>query len=242
MSARTAATAVTAATLLTAACASTGTPAPAPETTTTTNNTPAPDPALDPADIESTVLAAAKAAHAVHVKGTDVENGTTAAVDLQLNADSGSGTLTTQGTTYSIILADRVTYLRFTAGVLKSQGIDPNGPRGRTLLNKWVPSTSKAVLADTFTPYQQILDYTTFVTGTFTVDQDQIVRTGTTSVNGTPVTGYRDTTQHTTALVSTASPHYPLRLTGDTGTDLVLSGWNRPVPVTAPAKADVYPG
>jgi hypothetical protein len=233
MSARSVAVVATAALLASAACGSSSgsTAAPATATTATTGNTAsAADDALDPGTIEATVLAAAESADAVHIKGADVENGDTATIDLQLNVDSGSGTLTNQGVTYPITLVNKVYYLQFTAGVLKAEGGDPNSARGRAMLNKWVPSTSKTVPASTFAPFEQILGYATFVTNTFTVDQDKITRTGTDTVNGTPVIVYHDNTQNESGYVSAASPHYMLRVTSSAGTDLRLSGRGRHLP------------
>ena len=235
MSARPVAVVATAAALL--ACAACGSSGGAPTTTAS-----AADASLDPAKIEATVLAAAKSANAVHVKGADVENGDTATIDLQLNADSAAGTVSDQGVTYPIMLADKVYYLRFTASVLKAQGIDPASATAKALLNKWVPSTSKSIPADTFDQFKNVLSYTAFISNTFTIDQDKIARTGTDTVNGTPVIVFHDSTQNTTGYVSAASPHYMLRVTAPGGTDMTLSGWNQPVPVNTPAKADVYAG
>ena len=246
MSARPVAVVATAAALLAcAACggssgsATAGAPATTAAPSTTTS---APDAALDPAKIEATVLAAAKSANAVHVKGADVENGDTATIDLQLNANSASGSVTDQGVTYPIMLVNNVYYLQFTASVLKAQGTDPTSATGKVLVNKWVPSTSKVVPANTFDQFKQILNYTAFITNTFTIDQDKITRTGTDSVSGTPVVVFHDSTQNTTGYVGAASPHYMLRVTAPGGTDMTLSGWNQPVPVTAPPKADLFTG
>src|SRR5205823_3170125 len=114
---------------------------------TTTSS--APDAALDPAKIEATVLAAAKSANAVHIKGAEAGNGGTATIDIQLNADSATGTVTDHGVTYPIRLVNKVYYIQFTASVLKAQGADPAGAAAKALLNKWVPSTSKAIPANT---------------------------------------------------------------------------------------------
>ena len=89
------------------------------------------------------------------------------------------------------------------------------------------------------------MDYTTFVDGAMKSSANQsttMVRAGTGEVDGTPALLYRDPSDNTTGYVATTAPHYLLRITAPGGTDLVFSGWNQPVTITAPPKSQVYTG
>lgn len=216
----------------------------APGTTVATTATSTTDPGLDPAKIEGTVKEAVLAASAVHVKGTMASKNQTIGLDLQLNSDSASGTITQGGVATPVMLVDKVYYVRFTADVLKAGGVSPTSAASAKLVNKWVPSTSSALNPGMLKELQTFLSYSGFIQQTFgTLDSDKIVTSGTDNINGVPVVVYKNLTHPETSDITAASPHYVLRVTstsGQTTGTLDLTGWNQPVAVTLAPKSEIY--
>jgi hypothetical protein len=213
-----------------------GTPAPA-----TTAALPAPAAVMDQ------VKSASKSASAVHVKGTVTDSGSTVSMDLQLNKDgSASGTLGESGTNIPIIAAKNVYYVQFTADLMKSNGMSATSAAGKLLLNKWVPSTSKMMSGSNMVSgVKPLLDYTTFISGM----ADQLVGTNAKAgqpdtVNGTSVQLYT-LSDGTKADVTTASPHYLVRLVPPASQgsgQLDFTNWNQPIAISAPPAAQIYSG
>lgn len=225
----------------TAACGGsiTGSGSPAP---VTTSAAPAPLRASD-------VVSAIKNASAVHVKGTMADSGSSIGLDLQINKDgTASGTMAIDGPSYPITYVNKVVYIQFTPDVIKASGIDASSSAGKLLMNKWVPSTSQILsqtnLASSVRP---LLDYTQFVTQiTKNVPTGPLKRGASDVVDGTPVTRYTFS-DGTPADIATASPHYLIRLLpgpkdGAGEGEMDFSGWNAPVPVTAPSSSEIFTG
>jgi hypothetical protein len=205
------------------------------------------DPALDPAKVESTVRDAVLAAHAVHAKGQLNDSGQIIAFDLQLNSDSASGTITQAGVTIPVMLVNNVYYARFTADVLSAGSVPPDSALGKQMLNKWVPSTSRALSPDLVKELKVFLSYQAFVQDTFgRADSTKYVVSGHDTVNGVPVVQYKDGSGSTSD-VAVAAPHYVMRTSspGNPTTDagsIDFTGWNQPVAITLPDAPDIYRG
>lgn len=221
-------------------------PAAAPASTTAAATTTTTDPGLDPTKVEQTVRDAVQAASAAHMKGTVAAKGQTVGLDLQLNSDTASGTITANGVTVPVVLVNKVYYVRFTADLLKAGGVPPTSPAAAKLLDKWVPSTSPALNPGVLNEVQSFLNYHEFMSHAFTVDAHKIVALGSDTIDGIQVLKYQDQTSSSTVYVTAASPHYPLRVVtgggqGPTGT-INFTGWDKPVAVTAPPKSETFGG
>lgn len=200
-----------------------------------------------PANLLATVRSAAESASAVHVKGSFTDSGSAVSVDMQLNKDgSASGTVGLGGSTFPLLVVDKVYYIQFTRNVMSTNGISPTSAAGRLLLNKWVPSNAKGMnLGDMVTSLKPATDYDTFVPMIF--DQfgssgDVPKETGTSTVNGVPV-GVYTFSDNSKVDVATAAPHYLVEVAeppSDGKGKLDFAGWDQPVKITAPPARDIF--
>lgn len=196
----------------------------------------------------SDVKTAMQSASAVHVKGTMTDSSSNISLDVQLNNNgTASGTIGMGGASYPIVLADKVVYIQFTADVVKSAGLDATSGPGKTLVNKWVPSTSPLMSgSDLGTSVAPLLDYNQFITQIVQHIPSGTMKRGKSDVvDGTPVTDYT-MSDGTPAAIATSTPHYLMQLKpspsdGGSG-ELDFTGWNQPVPVQAPSKSEIYSG
>ncbi|HEX4701581.1 MAG TPA: hypothetical protein VH352_05575, partial [Pseudonocardiaceae bacterium] len=202
---------------------------------------------LDPAAVLPAIKSATQSATAVHVKGTIVDHGNTTSLDVQLNRDgSASGTVAESGTSLTMIVVRKVVYLKFTAALMKANGVDPAGPAGALLLNKWVSSESK-VLSGTglVAGVKPLVDYTTFTTTLLNNLGTATAKAGKADVvDGVPVTAYA-LTDGTTVDIAAASPHYMIRLAppaSQASGTADFTGWNMPVAIAPPPAAELYSG
>jgi hypothetical protein len=230
-----------------AACASvvvTGTPMAVSGSVSASSASPTTTAALDGSKVLSAVKESAQNASAVHVKGSmkDGDSGKSIAMDLQLNKDSASGSITEQGTTIPLLLVNGVYYLQFTDGVLNMAGLSPSSPGSALLRNKWVPSTSKLGM-DMVEGFKELLNYDTFMKNVFGEIDQGTVPTGSDTIDGVAVLSFKDD-EGAAADVTAATPHYLVRLVGppaEPGT-IDFSGWNQPVRVSAPPQSALYSG
>jgi hypothetical protein len=212
-----------------------GTPPASSAPTTTT-------PALPADQVQSAVKTAALGASAVHVKGYDAG----VALDLQLNKDSASGTLTKQGATIPVRLVNGVYYVQCTDNFLKMAGLSPNSPAQRVLRNKWVSSTSKFG-ANMTGAFKDTFSYDGFMQKFFNQVPDKKGAwspTGSDTVDGVAVLGFKNNTDGWIVDVAAASPHYLIRGVGpaaNAGT-IDFTRWNQPVQITAPPTSEIYVG
>ncbi|HJP73365.1 MAG TPA: hypothetical protein VJ914_03805 [Pseudonocardiaceae bacterium] len=193
------------------------------------------------------VTSAIQSASAVHVKGTMSDSGTNVALDVQLNKDgTASGTVGIGGPNYPIVLANKVVYIQFTPDVLKSVGLSATSGPGKTIVNKWVPSTSKLMAnSDLASSVQPLLDYSQFTGSIVQSMPSGAMKPGKSdTVDGTPVQQYT-MSDGTPADIATSSPHYLIRLLPgptDGAGQLDFTNWNQPVAVTAPSASEIYTG
>jgi hypothetical protein len=230
---------------ITACGPSTSTGAAAPAGTNTNAGSgdamPAPD------KLVSTIKSAALAAKAVHIKGAFTDSGTAEALDVQLNKDgSASGTIAEGGTTIPVIVADKVYYVQFTKQLMSGNGIDPTSDAGKLLLDKWVPSTATMLKNSGMVDgLKQAVDFNSLVPSLFDqMNGDLPQDTGTDTVNGTPVHVYTSK-DGSKADIASSSPHYLMRLSEPASEgkgQLDFTGWDKPVRIAPPAKADIYSG
>lgn len=209
----------------------------------TTTAAPTTTTAITASDVKSAI----QSASAVHVKGTMSDSGTNVALDVQLNKDgTASGTIGIGGPNYPIVLVNKVVYIQFTPDVLKSVGLSATSGPGKTIENKWVPSTSKLMASSDLTSsVQPLLDYTQF-TGSISQSMPAgAMKPGKSdTVDGTPVVQYT-MSDGTPADIATSSPHYLMRLLPgptDGAGQLDFTNWNQPVTVTAPSASEIYTG
>ncbi|MFG2604486.1 hypothetical protein ACGFT2_13165 [Streptomyces sp. NPDC048514] len=184
--------------------------------------------------IQSRTRAAAEAAPAVRLSGTVATSGRTYRLDMRLKADGGSGSVTSQGSTFKLLRVGRQLYLKADAGFWnhadgsdgatgKLDGKYVKVPQGDPAYKKFSGFTDKAVL----------LDGLLTLHGTLATDghHDQ---SGTRTIR---ITG--DKGSGGTLDVSLEGEPYPLRLVraGDAGT-LAFSDWGKDFTVTAPAGSE----
>ncbi|MFL6077830.1 MAG: hypothetical protein ACJ73S_31085 [Mycobacteriales bacterium] len=202
-------------------------------------------PPLPPDQVTDAVKAAYQGARAVHVKGSvKDDDGSAINLDLQLNKDSGSGTIGGTEMVIPVLFVGGVYYFQFTDSVIKASGGSPSSAASRRLRGKWVPSTS-SLAADIPSDLKDMLNYDKFVGGLVDDDPSDVpTKPGeATTVNGVPALHYA-LPDDSTIDVATAAPHYLLRATGppsDPGT-MDFTGWDQPVPVTKPPASAIYSG
>ncbi|MFI1763956.1 hypothetical protein ACH41H_18160 [Streptomyces sp. NPDC020800] len=188
-----------------------------------------------PADqIQAKTRDAARTAPAVHLSGTVVTSGRTYTLDMQLKAEGGTGSVTSDGATFRLLRIGRQLYLKADAGFWnhadgsdgaagKLDGKYVKVPQGDPAYKKFSGFTDKDVL----------LDGLLTLHGKLAADghHDQ---SGTRTIR---ITG--DTGSGGTLDVSLEGKPYPLRLVrgGSAGT-LGFSEWGKDFTVTQPAKSD----
>ncbi|MFB9685057.1 hypothetical protein [Amycolatopsis plumensis] len=231
---------LTAGSLALAGCAGTpDTPAPVAAATTTSATPTAPAaPALDAAEVGSAISAAAKQASAVHVKGTMAQDGSAVNLDLQLNADSASGTVVKDGLEIPVVRVGDKYYFKFTDSLVKQAGVP--AAAAKQITGKWVSSAAKigAGIADAF---KMFLDYKSFTQGALGELEKTTFKPGEpTTVAGTPALSFPSS--EGTATVAAAEPHYLLRMSDPKTGAMEFSDWNKPATVSEPPAAEIYSG
>ncbi|WP_206784925.1 hypothetical protein [Amycolatopsis sp. MtRt-6] len=230
---------LTAGSLALVGCAGTETPAPAAAGTPTAapSSTPAP-PALDAAKVGTAVADAAKQATAVRVKGTMAQEGSTINLDLQLNADSASGTVVKDGLEIPVIRIGDKYFFKFTESLVKQAGVPASA--AKQITGKWVSSTAKIGqgIAEAF---KEFLDYKSFTQGTLGELATAKFKPGEPATHaGTPALTFSSTDG--TATVAAAEPHYLLRMADPKNGAMEFSDWNKPTTVSEPPAAEMYSG
>lgn len=198
---------------------------------------------LTSAQVVARYQAALAAIDAAHVKGTLIQGGQAATLDIQVNKDNTSeGSITTNATTIPFIgLSSSLGYIQYTAGLESAAKIDPASPVGKALLNKWASSntTLGAAYNQAIAPMASWSSITQ-LTGPTT---DTYAYQGTATVNGRQVVQYKDksaTAGVPDALVSfpVSGPMLPVQMSAGTSGGLSFV-WNQPTKVTAPPAADL---
>lgn len=189
------------------------------------------------------VKAAFQGASAVHIKGTLVNGSGSLTLDLQLNKDdTASGTISEGGPTIPLVAVHGKYYVQFTQALI-SESSDPTVQQlGPSLANKWV-SSDASFASGMVSGVQPLLTYDSFVTAMFAQDSEVPTLTGTDVVNNTPALTY-ESQDGSIVTIARADPHYLLRMTSPAAGSgqLDFTGWNQPVPVSAPPANQIYSG
>lgn len=190
-----------------------------------------------PADqIQSKTRAAAESAAALRLSGNVVASGRTYRLDMRLNSDGGSGSVTAEGTTFQLLRVGKKLYLKADAGFwtkADGKGDDPDAAADK-LDGKYVkvPSGDPAYKKFSgFTDKDVLLDGLLTLHGSLETDGHH-EQAGTRTIR---ITG--DKGDGGTLDVSLEGQPYPLRLAraGGAGT-LTFSAWGRDFPLTEPEK------
>lgn len=186
--------------------------------------------------IQSKTRAAAESAAALRLSGNVVASGRTYRLDMRLNSDGGSGSVTAEGTTFQLLRVGKKLYLKADAGFwtkADGKGDDPDAAADK-LDGKYVkvPSGDPAYKKFSgFTDKDVLLDGLLTLHGSLETDGHH-EQAGTRTIR---ITG--DKGDGGTLDVSLEGQPYPLRLAraGGAGT-LTFSAWGRDFPLTEPEK------
>ena len=189
-----------------------------------------------PADqIQSKTRAAAESADALRLSGNVVTSGRTYKLDMRLNSDGGSGSVTAEGTTFQLLRVGEELYLKADAGFwTQADGKGESDAAADKLDGKYVkvPSGDPAYKKFSgFTDKDVLLDGLLTLHGSLDTDGHH-EQAGTRTIR---ITG--DKGDGGTLDVSLEGQPYPLRLAraGGAGT-LTFSAWGRNFPLTEPKK------
>ncbi|MER6467602.1 hypothetical protein [Streptomyces collinus] len=189
---------------------------------------------LPAAQIQAKTRAAAKSASAVRLSGTVVSSGRTYKLDMRLKPDGGTGSVTSQGSTFGLLRIGSKLYLKADAGFWNhADGSD--GAAGK-LDGKYVkvPQGDPAYKKFSgFTDKDLLLDGLLTLHGELATDGHH-EQAGTSTIR---ITG--DAGSGGTLDVSLHGRPYPLRLerAGSAGT-LSFFDWGKDFAVTEPAKGE----
>lgn len=223
---------------------SSSTPTGAAQTTTAASPSPtaSPNTHLSSSQLNDDLGQAVKNATALKMKGSIEQDGQQISVDLQVNADSGGGTIGANGISIPIRLVDGVSYMQMTPDVIKGL-IEKSAPAKddqmleQLLTNKWISSSSSSG-KDMTQSFAQFLDLKKMTDNLVSGPSDTFTYIGTGTVDGQQVAKYKDVSSDSSTPESVMSiplygPTLPvLEDAGSKGT--VTMVWNKPVPVAAP--------
>jgi type 1 fimbria pilin len=193
--------------------------------------------------VESVVRSAFLGATAVHIKGSLSNSTGSLTMDLQLNKDdTASGTISEGGADIPLIAVGGKYYVKFTPQLISQSSNAAVGQVGPVLDNKWVSSDSP-LATDMVAGVKPLLTYDSFVSNMFGQASAAPTLTGTDVVNNTTVLVY-ESSDGSTVYIARSSPHFLERMTAPASGsgELDFTGWNQPVPVTAPPAAQIYTG
>ena len=198
--------------------------------------------------------AAANAASSVTVKGTMNEEGKDTSLDLVLGADSGEGTITTNGTAMNIKSVGGKNYFQVPgngwATLLGAAG-GPGEEAGKEVADlvgdKWLVLPANAASLDkdaglvglALSAIGMFIENDPFFKEFIFPAERTFTVSGTGDVNGTPVVFLKDTSDGAVMAIQTVGEPYPVQIkaegAGDSST-MTFSNWNAPVSVTAPTE------
>jgi len=194
---------------------------------------------LSAGQIQQRTRAAADAARSVRLSGNVVTKGRTYKLDMRLSSQGGTGSVTSQGTTFDLLRVDKQLYLKADAAFWSradgGKGGDPDSGAAAKLDGKYVkvpqddPSYQRL---RGFTDKEVLLGGLLTLHGTLEKDgYHEASGTRTIRITGSDGSGG-------TLDVSLEGTPYPLRLVraGDAGT-LTFSEWDENVSLTEPDKS-----
>src|SRR4051794_28958302 len=184
-------------------------------------------------EILEATKAAASTATSVHIRGAIVTEGKPITLDMQLlKGKGGKGTISQEGFTIQLVQTGGAVYINGSAAFYKHV----SGSAAAALLQgKWLKAPADsgelASLAE-LTDLGKLLD-------TALADHGTLSKGGTTTVQGQKAVALKDTSKGGTLYVAATGQPYPLQIT-KSGAErglVVLSHWNQPVTLQAPANA-----
>ena len=198
--------------------------------------------------------AAANAASSVTVKGTMNEEGKDTSLDLVLGADSGEGTITTNGTAMNIKSVGGKNYFQVPgngwATLLGAAG-GPGEEAGKEIAalvgDKWLVLPANAASLDkdaglvglALSAIGMFIEKDPFFKDFIFPAERTFTVSGTGDVNGTPVVLLKDTSDGAVMAIQTVGEPYPVQIKAEGASDsstMTFSNWNAPVSVTAPTE------
>jgi hypothetical protein len=230
--------------------AASGSSAPATSATTTaTSSAPAGGNAsgsnvgLSDSAIRAAFDAAVKGATAMHVTGTQAQQGQSISLDLGLNKDdSTEGTITLGTAKLPVKAVGGVVYAQMTPSFIQFIAAQQHVSAAplAALANKWITSQSASgkSLTDGFSEF---MNYSTIATNfAGSAAGDPAIAAGTTTLNGQTV-AYYTTKQGSKLYFAATGPAYLLREddSGSGGTGSITITWNQPAKVTPPPASDI---
>ena len=198
--------------------------------------------------------AAANAASSVTVKGTMNEEGKDTSLDLVLGADSGEGTITTNGTAMNIKSVGGKNYFQVPgngwATLLGAAG-GPGEEAGKEIAtlvgDKWLVLPANAASLDksgglvgvALSSIGMFIEKGPFFEDFIFSAEHKFTVSGTGDVNGTPVVFLKDTSDGAVMAIQTVGEPYPVQIKAEGASEsstMTFSNWNAPVSVTAPTE------
>ena len=198
--------------------------------------------------------AAANAASSVTVKGTMNEEGKDTSLDLVLGADSGEGTITTNGTAMNIKSVGGKNYFQVPGngwatllGAAGGAGEEAGKEVAALVGDKWLVLPANAASLDksggligvALSSIGMFIEKDPFFKDFIFPAERTFTVSGTGDVNGTPVVFLKDTSDGAVMAIQTVGEPYPVQIkaegAGDSST-MTFSNWNAPVSVTAPTE------
>ena len=185
--------------------------------------------------IQSKTRAAATSVATVRMAGTVVTSGRTYELDMRLNSDGGTGSVTSKGSTFQLVRVGKTLYLQADAGFWNHADGSDTAAAGK-LDGKYVkvPRSDPA-----YKKFSGFTDKDVLLSGLLTL-HGSLATAGHHEQSGTPtirITG--DKGSGGTLDVSLKGKPYPLRLErgGGAGT-LTFSDWGKAFSVAEPEKSD----
>lgn len=185
-----------------------------------------------PNEIVAASKAAAAVAKSAHVSGSIVSAGSPITLNLDLSSGGGRGQLALNGLGFELIQTGGTVYIKGSAAFYRRIG---GAAAAQLLQGKWLkaPTTAPEFASiSSLTDLHRLVDAVLASHGT-------LVKTGTTTVNGTKVVGVSDRTQGGTLYVAASGKPYPVEIakSGAAGGTVSFDRWNEQVSIAPPANA-----
>lgn len=198
---------------------------------------------LSDSAIRAAFDAAVKGATAMHVNGTQAQQGQSISLDLGLNKDNSTeGTITLGTAKLPVKAVGGVVYVQMTPSFIQFIAAQQHVSAAplTALTNKWITSQSASgkALTDGFAEFTSFSTIATNFAGS--AADDPATAAGTTTLNGQTV-AYYTTKQGSKLYFAATGPAYLLREddSGSSGTGSITIAWNQPTKVTPPSASDI---
>ena len=186
-----------------------------------------------PQQILEATKTAAKSAASVHISGSIVDEGKPISLNMELLAGKGGkGQISQEGFSIQLIQTGGAVYINGSSAFYKHVG---GGEAARLVQGRWLKAPANsgelASLAS-LTDLSKLIDTALASHGT-------LAKGSTSTIQGQPAIGVKDTSKGGILYVATSGKPYPLEITkeGKESGKVVLDRWDKPVTLTAPAGA-----